>query len=83
MAQGVKLRFAMDLLAALNGRIISKAWEFTIDERYHEQSCMMVMGSEGRGEQILKTDQDNGLILADETRWPELASHMQTLARIR
>lgn len=54
MAQGVKLRFAMDLLAALNGRIISKAWEFTIDERYHEQSCMMVMGSEGRGEQILK-----------------------------
>ncbi|MDN6321148.1 MAG: DUF294 nucleotidyltransferase-like domain-containing protein, partial [Halomonas sp.] len=79
MAQGVKLRFAMDLLAALNGRIISKAWEFTIDERYHEQSCMMVMGSEGRGEQILKTDQDNGLILADETQWPDLASHMQTL----
>lgn len=79
MAQGVKLRFAMDLLAALNGRIISKAWEFTVDERYHEQSCMMVMGSEGRGEQILKTDQDNGLILADETQWPDLASDMQTL----
>jgi len=79
MAQGVKLRFAMDLLAALNGRIISKAWEFTVDKRYHEQSCMMVMGSEGRGEQILKTDQDNGLILADETQWPDLASHMQTL----
>ncbi|CAN0586288.1 unnamed protein product [Ectocarpus sp. 12 AP-2014] len=79
MAQGVKLRFAMDLLAALNGRIISKAWEFTIDERYREQSCMMVMGSEGRGEQILKTDQDNGLILADGAQWPDLANHMQTL----
>ncbi|MCH4812596.1 DUF294 nucleotidyltransferase-like domain-containing protein [Vreelandella neptunia] len=79
MAQGVKLRFAMDLLAALNGRIMSKAWEFTIDEHYREQSCMMVMGSEGRGEQILKTDQDNGLILADDAQWPDLASHMQTL----
>ncbi|GEN28646.1 cyclic nucleotide-binding protein [Halovibrio variabilis] len=79
MAQGVKLRFAMDLLAALNGRIISKAWEFTIEEQYREQSCMMVMGSEGRGEQILKTDQDNGLILADDTQWPNLESHMQTL----
>lgn len=79
MAQGVKLRFAMDLLAALNGRIISKAWEFTIEEQYREQSCMMVMGSEGRGEQILKTDQDNGLILADDTQWPDLESHMQTL----
>jgi CBS domain-containing protein len=79
MAQGVKLRFAMDLLAALNGRIMSKAWEFTIDEKYREQSCMMVMGSEGRGEQILKTDQDNGLILADDAQWPDLMSHMQTL----
>ncbi len=28
MAQGVKLRFAMELLAALNGRIMSKAWGF-------------------------------------------------------
>ncbi|MEA2116955.1 DUF294 nucleotidyltransferase-like domain-containing protein [Halovibrio sp. HP20-50] len=79
MAQGVKLRFAMDLLAALNGRIMSKAWEFTIEEQYREQSCMMVMGSEGRGEQILKTDQDNGLILADDAQWPGLESHMQTL----
>ena len=28
-------------------------------------SCLIVMGSEGRGEQILKTDQDNGLLLRD------------------
>jgi CBS domain-containing protein len=28
-------------------------------------SCLFVMGSEGRGEQLLKTDQDNGLILRD------------------
>ncbi|UXZ53463.1 DUF294 nucleotidyltransferase-like domain-containing protein [Halomonas sp. 7T] len=79
MAQGVKLRFAMDLLAALNGRIMSKAWAFTVDEAHHNDSCMMVMGSEGRGEQILKTDQDNGLILADDSQWPDVAEQMQTL----
>jgi len=27
-------------------------------------SCLIVMGSEGRREQTLRTDQDNGLILA-------------------
>ena len=79
MAQGVKLRFAMGLLAALNGRIINKAWGFLVDERYHGDSCLMVMGSEGRGEQILKTDQDNGLILADDLDWPDCAEQMQRL----
>ncbi|RDB43482.1 cyclic nucleotide-binding/CBS domain-containing protein [Halomonas sp. DQ26W] len=79
MAQGVKLRFAMGLLSALNGRIMSKAWSFLIDECYHEGSCLMVMGSEGRGEQILKTDQDNGLILADDFDWPDVHDQMQRL----
>lgn len=27
-------------------------------------TCLVVMGSEGRGEQVLKTDQDNALILS-------------------
>ncbi|UYG08445.1 DUF294 nucleotidyltransferase-like domain-containing protein [Halomonas sp. M4R1S46] len=79
MAQGVKLRFAMGLLAALNGRIVNKAWGFLIEARYHRDSCLMVMGSEGRGEQILKTDQDNGLILDDALDWPDCAERMQRL----
>lgn len=86
MAQGVKLRFAMELLAALNERIMAKAWHFTIDERHRESGCLIVMGSEGRGEQILKTDQDNGLILADGTDWPDCQEQMtrfsETLARL-
>ncbi|SFT49074.1 DUF294 nucleotidyltransferase-like domain-containing protein [Halomonas saccharevitans] len=79
MAQGVKLRFAMGLLAALNGRIMNKAWGFLIDEQYHSESCLIVMGSEGRGEQILKTDQDNGLIVADDLDWPDCQAQMQRL----
>ena len=30
-----------------------------------KNSCLFVMGSEGRGEQLLKTDQDNGLVIRD------------------
>ncbi|MDR5904686.1 putative nucleotidyltransferase substrate binding domain-containing protein [Franzmannia qiaohouensis] len=86
MAQGVKLRFAMGLLAALNGRIMAKAWGFAIDEVHRDASCLIVMGSEGRGEQILKTDQDNALILADGHAWPECEAQMrevtETLIRL-
>jgi CBS domain-containing protein len=35
-------------------------------------SCLIVMGSEGRGEQILKTDQDNALLVRDGYSCPEL-----------
>lgn len=69
MAQGVKMRFAMELLAALNGRIMAKAFDMVVPPEQH-QACLIIMGSEGRGEQILKTDQDNGLILADDQHWP-------------
>ncbi|MHB0776269.1 DUF294 nucleotidyltransferase-like domain-containing protein [Halomonas sp. WWR20] len=79
MAQGIKLRFAMELMAALNGRIVSKAFEFVVPEHYQAQSCLLVMGSEGRGEQILKTDQDNALILADGSDWATVAESMQRL----
>ncbi|KAA0016132.1 cyclic nucleotide-binding/CBS domain-containing protein [Salinicola corii] len=77
MTQGIKLRFVMDLLAALNGRIVDKAFQFLVAPRCRAQSCLLVMGSEGRGEQILKTDQDNALIVADDSDWPDRAIVMQ------
>ncbi|WP_148253503.1 putative nucleotidyltransferase substrate binding domain-containing protein [Aidingimonas lacisalsi] len=82
MAQGVKLRFAMGLLGALNGRIMAKAWRFLVDEPYCDRTCLMVMGSEGRGEQILKTDQDNGLILPDDLEWPDCRQRMDAFTDV-
>ena len=35
------------------------------------------MGSEGRGEQIMKTDQDNGLIYRDGLDWPQMHAVMK------
>jgi len=77
VSQGVKIRFAMDLLAALNGRIIAKAFEQLVPEEIRQKSCLLVMGSEGRGEQVLKTDQDNALILSDDLDWPECSKVME------
>src|SRR5262249_11396465 len=37
-----------------------------------EAGCLMVMGSEGRGEQTVRTDQDNGLLLAQPVDEHEL-----------
>lgn len=76
VAQGVKVRFAMDLLAALNGRIIAKAYEQLVPEDIRKKTCLLVMGSEGRGEQVLKTDQDNALIIADDLDWNECSKVM-------
>lgn len=57
------------LMQVLNGKLFEKTWRMIAPEAVYRHSCLLVMGSEGRGEQILKTDQDNALILdeaADE-----------------
>ncbi|WP_426416708.1 putative nucleotidyltransferase substrate binding domain-containing protein [Aestuariirhabdus sp. LZHN29] len=60
---GVRIPFAMDLLAALNARIMSKLFRYVMPQEVLNNTCLIVLGSEGRGEQILKTDQDNALIV--------------------
>jgi len=53
------------LVQALNARLFERAWQLIAPPELVQHSCLIVMGSEGRGEQLLRTDQDNGLILAD------------------
>ena len=72
VSNGVKTRFVMDLLAAMNGRIIAKLFNIMIPADMQPHVCLLVMGSEGRGEQIMKTDQDNAIIHRDGLVWPEM-----------
>jgi CBS domain-containing protein len=72
ISTGVKTRFIMELLAALNSRILSKLFDLIVPLEVHPHVCLIVMGSEGRGEQIMKTDQDNGLIYRDGLDWPQM-----------
>jgi CBS domain-containing protein len=53
------------LVQALNAKLFERAWQLVAPAELVAQTCLFVMGSEGRGEQLLKTDQDNGLILRD------------------
>jgi CBS domain-containing protein len=53
------------LVQALNAKLFERTWQLVAPPALQAQSCLFVMGSEGRGEQLLRTDQDNGLILRD------------------
>ncbi len=64
--QGVKASALMELITTLNRRLIQRAFELIFPDRLRNSVCILVLGSEGRGEQILKTDQDNAVILQDE-----------------
>jgi len=62
---GTKVEQIARLVQELNAKLFERAWQLIAPPDLVANSCLFVMGSEGRGEQILKTDQDNGLILRD------------------
>ena len=76
LAQGVAARVITELVSHLNDRLTVRlvtlvAAEHAMDLR---QACWVAFGSEGRGEQTIATDQDNGLVLSpaampDRARW--------------
>ena len=63
--KGVKVRYISKLVNALNAKVHRKVFELCVAPEAREQCALIVMGSEGRGEQMLRTDQDNGLIIAE------------------
>ena len=62
---GVRVEVITGLVAELNRQVFRRLWELLAPEALRANSCLIVMGSEGRGEQIIKTDQDNALLLRD------------------
>ena len=62
---GTKVSLIATLVQELNARLFERTWQLIAPPDLVANSCLFVMGSEGRGEQLLKTDQDNGLILRD------------------
>jgi CBS domain-containing protein len=65
-SKGVKVRYISKLVNALNAKIYRKVFEMCVPEADRNGCALIVMGSEGRNEQMLRTDQDNGLIISDE-----------------
>jgi CBS domain-containing protein len=62
--QGVRVEVVAEIVSDLNRHLFAKLFAMTASPAIREHGCLIVMGSEGRGEQTMRTDQDNGLILA-------------------
>ena len=68
---GTRINLIAQLVQELNARLFERAWTLIAPKDLVQNSCLFVMGSEGRGEQLLKTDQDNALILRDGYQAPD------------
>lgn len=63
--KGVKSRYIAKLVSEMHKKMYAKLFELIFPSEWHDRCTLILLGSEGRGEQILKTDQDNGLILEE------------------
>ncbi|HXW19259.1 MAG TPA: putative nucleotidyltransferase substrate binding domain-containing protein [Roseiarcus sp.] len=63
--QGVKIEAVCEIVSDLNRRLHAKLFSLVAPQSIRARGCLIVMGSEGRGEQTFRTDQDNGLILSE------------------
>jgi CBS domain-containing protein len=69
---GIRIERIARLVGDLNRRLFARTWSLVAPPELVAASCLLVMGSEGRGEQLLKTDQDNALLLRDGFDLPGL-----------
>ena len=64
-AKGVKVNHISNLIGQLNTKVYKKLYDLVVPKELQSDACLIVMGSEGRNEQIIKTDQDNALVVKD------------------
>ena len=82
LEQEVSIEFITGTMTEINDVLIKRAIELSIEKLKQKGKpqpkltfAWMNLGSEGRGEQLLRTDQDNALIYQDPT--PEIAEYAQ------
>ncbi|MDP2007344.1 MAG: DUF294 nucleotidyltransferase-like domain-containing protein [Rubrivivax sp.] len=81
LAQGVQARQTTELISHLNDLLTERLVQLVAARRGMDlaQACWLAFGSEGRGEQTVATDQDNGLVFhsrdpaTDRLQWLALA----------
>lgn len=79
-AQGVRVDVIAAITSDLNRRLFAKLFELLAPPSVREEGCLLLMGSEGRGEQTARTDQDNGLLLARPVPDADLARFRDAFA---
>ncbi len=71
MEQEVSVSFVTQIVSEINDEIIQRCIRIAEQElgaaKYQQiKYCWLALGSEGRGEQLLRTDQDNALVYQDD-----------------
>lgn len=74
---GMRIENIARLVSDLNSQIFTRLWSLLAPPDVIQNSCLLVMGSEGRSEQVLKTDQDNALLLRDGFSCADLPNIVQ------
>lgn len=75
--KGVKTHYIAKLVNELHRKLQAKLWELLDTEGRFYDVTLIVMGSEGRSEQVVRTDQDNSVIYADHIDSEALAKFCQ------
>ena len=78
-AKGVKIHHISSLIGQLNTKVYQKLYSLILPIELQDSACLIVMGSEGRNEQIIKTDQDNALIVKDGVDVEQYRPYMEQL----
>ena len=76
LAQGLSARALTEMISHLNDLLTERAVQLVAEQQGQDlrRACWLAFGSEGRSEQTIATDQDNGLVLSpaampDRARW--------------
>ena len=78
--QGLKVDLIAEITSDLNRRLFRKLFEMVAPLAIRQDGCLLLMGSEGRGEQTVRTDQDNALLLAEEVPDGDLAQFREAFS---
>jgi CBS domain-containing protein len=78
--QGLKIEIIAEITSDLNRRLLTRLFGMTASPSIREAGCLLLMGSEGRGEQTVRTDQDNALLLARDVPAADLAQFREAFS---
>lgn len=80
-AKGVKVNHISNLIGQLNTKVYQKLYSLVLPKELQKDACFIVMGSEGRNEQIIKTDQDNALVIKDDVDVEQYRPYMEQITK--
>lgn len=62
---GAKVQGIGRAVQSVNIQVFKKVWQLIVPQQVFDNTCIFVMGSEGRGEQIMRSNQNNAMLIRD------------------